>query len=506
VKPKEQAVVIVSGHRALRRLIAGLVALITAACAEQQVDDTTEESPAPVETQPEDVGGQTQSASAASTSGFTMRVVTQGLESPWEVTWGPDGYLWITERVAKRVVRVDPATGARTTALRVSSVYVSSGQDGLLGMALHPKLLQGQNADYVYLAYTYDADTGSAIARRTKLVRYTYDVATKTLRSPIDLLTWLPASSDHNSGRLRFGPDGRLYLTVGDLGKNQFENRCSLIRAQELPTQQEIAKPSWARYQGKVLRINPNGSIPADNPVLAGVRSHIYSYGHRNAQGIAFGPQGLIYVSEQGPKTDDELNLIEAGKNYGWPYVAGYRDDKAYVYGNWSASSPVACDTLTFSDYVLPPSVPQQPEHAFTHPDFRPPLLTFYTVHTGYNFRNAACSSSPYICWPTIAPSSLDIYVAGSGAIPGWGTSLLVPSLKQGSVFRVGLSADGRSVTNQGVAMFKTTNRYRDLTIGPDKRTFYVITDSQGDTSGPTQGSTQNLEHRGAVLAFRYAL
>ena len=480
----------------------GLVALAAVACA----DEGGSEQPQPsTEAAQEGIGEQAQPVTAASPESFSMRVVTEGLEAPWEVTWGPDGFLWITERVGKRVVRVDPASGARSVALQLGAVYQSSGQDGLLGMALHPKLLQGQNADFVYLVYTYDADTGPKLARRTKLVRYSYDAATQKLSAPVELLTWLPASHDHNSGRLRFGPDGRLYLTIGDMGKNQFENRCSPVRAQDLPTQQDVASASFGKYQGKLLRINTNGTIPSDNPVLAGVRSHVYSYGHRNAQGIAFGPSGQIYVSEQGPKTDDELNLIEPGKNYGWPHVAGYRDDKAYVYGNWSASSPVACEDLRYSDYVLPTSVPQQPEHAFTHPDFRPPLRTQHTVSSDYPFANPACSSTPYICWPTIAPSSLEFYQAGPGAIPGWSSALLVPSLKQGAVFRVALAADGRSVTGPNVTLFKTTNRYRDLAIGPDKLTFYVITDSQGDTSGPTQGGTQNLTHRGAVLAFRYA-
>src|SRR3954469_18817856 len=76
-----------------------------------------------------------------------------------------------------------------------------------------------------------------------------------------------------------------------------------------------------------------DGSIPSDNPVIAGVRSHVYSYGHRNPQGLVFGPDGKLYESEHGPNTDDEINLIRAGGNYGWPYVAGYRDDQSYAFG-----------------------------------------------------------------------------------------------------------------------------------------------------------------------------
>ena len=96
--------------------------------------------------------------------------------------------------------------------------------------------------------------------------------------------------------------------------------------------------------------MNLDGSIPADNPSINGVRSHIYTYGHRNPQGLEFGPNGLLYSSEHGPGTDDELNLIVAGSNYGWPHVAGYRDNRGYVYANWSQSKGVACAALKFQE------------------------------------------------------------------------------------------------------------------------------------------------------------
>lgn len=435
---------------------------------------------------------------------FALRVVTLGLEAPWEVAWGPDDQLWITERIGKRVIRVDPATGAKATALTVADAYQAAGQDGVLGMALDPGLGRSTGADFIYLAYTYDADAGSAIDRRAKIVRYSYDATSHTLTSPVALIEGMPASNDHNSGRLVFGPDAHLYYTIGDQGKNQFDNMCFEIRAQYLPSQLEVDQQDWSAYQGKVLRLELDGSIPSDNPVLGGVRSHIYSYGHRNAQGIAFAPDGKLYADEQGPKTDDEINWIRAGKNYGWPQVAGYQDDRAYVYGNWSASSPDPCSGLTFSDYEWPSSVPETLESEWSSPDFAPPLMTFYTVDSGYDFMDPACAGNEFICWPTIAPSSLDIYVAGNDGLQSWGTSLLLTSLKAGSVFRVQLSANGETTVGPATELFKTTNRYRDLAIAPDKRTFYVITDSEGSTSGPTSGSTQMLQHPGAILEFSY--
>jgi PQQ-dependent dehydrogenase (s-GDH family) len=179
-----------------------------------------------------------------------------------------------------------------------------------------------------------------------------------------------------------------------------------------------------------MLRLNLDGSIPSDNPVIAGTRSHIYSYGHRNPQGLAFGPDGKLYSAEHGPKTDDEINLIQAGKNYGWPHVAGYKDDQAYVYGNWSASSSTPCSSLEYSDYVLPPSVPPQQESAWSYPDFVPPLKSLFVVPTGYNFQDPACEGNEYICWPGVAFSGIDVYAAGSDGIPGWSNSILA-RLKQ---------------------------------------------------------------------------
>jgi len=438
---------------------------------------------------------------------FSMRVVASGLDAPWEITWGPDDRLWITERAGWRVIRMHPATGSYSVALEVPDVYQVSGQDGVLGMALHPQLGKGMGADFVYLAYTYDADPTSDVDQRAKIVRFTYDVEVGTLGSPVSVIEGLPGSGDHNSGRLVFGPDNQLYYTIGDQGHNQFDNKCSRVRSQDLPTQTEFDNQDWSTYQGKILRIGLDGAAPSDNPTIAGVRSHIFSYGHRNAQGIVFGPTGKLYASEQGPKTDDELNLIVAGKNYGWPRVVGYLDDAAYVYADWSASTPESCDSLGYSDYDVPDSVPTYVESSWSHIDYVTPFRTFYTVDNSFDFLNLDCEEpeEPYfICWPTVAPSSLDIYVPGDSGLQSWGTALLMPSLKKGSVLRVPLSANGETSEGEVKELFRTINRYRDLAIAPNKRTFYVITDSHGATSGPTSGATLQLDNPGSVLEFTY--
>jgi PQQ-dependent dehydrogenase (s-GDH family) len=372
-------------------------------------------------------------------------------------------------------------------------------------MALHPQLLQGTGKDFVYVAYTYDADPTAGVKRRTKIRRYTYNPSTETLGSPCDLIKNLPAGYGGNPERLKIGPDLKLYYTIGDLGANQGGvTQCDPVRSQEVPSAVEVLKRDWTKYQGGILRLNLDGSIPFTNPLFSGVISHIYTRGHRNAQGIVFGPDGKLYADEHGPKTDDEINIIRAGKNYGWPHVVGYKDDQAYVYGNWSASSPTPCASLTYSSYTIPPSVPTYTESSWTDPDFVAPIKTLYTVENGHNFQDPACAGNYGICWPSVAPSSLDIYTKTTGGIPGWANSLLVISLKTGGMYRLKLSADGNSTVGDVVGYWFTQNRYRDVALNPDGVTFYVATDNYGWFGGPKTGPTKTLNNPGAILEFQY--
>jgi PQQ-dependent dehydrogenase (s-GDH family) len=423
----------------------------------------------------------------APTEKFSQRVVTTSrLADPWEILWGPDGQLWATERSANAVIRVDPVSGAKTTLVTVPDAYRTDTQDGVLGLALHPGLLRNRGQDYVYVSFVYDGDPGPGHVRRLKVRRYTYDAQTRTLDRPLDLLSELPSFGDHAGGRLVMGPNDKLFLTVGDLAANHLSNPCTPNRAQDLPAADDVKQSVWTTYQGKVLRINLDGSIPADNPILGGVRSHVYSYGHRNPQGLAVGPGGRLYEMEHGPSTDDELNLIQAGKNYGWPYVAGYQDDRTYVYANWSAAAPTPCASLHFIPIGAPAGVPQQPESAWSHPDFTPPLKTFFTVGPTFNFAQGNA---------VIAPSGIEVYAAtGAGAIPGWSNSVLITSLTKGSIFRVKLNADGTAVVGNPVQYFQARSRYRDLAVSPDGRTIFVAVDNWSSPENP-----------GAILAFSLA-
>jgi PQQ-dependent dehydrogenase (s-GDH family) len=427
---------------------------------------------------------------------FTLKVVTTGLLNPWEVAWGPDDYLWVSERTGKRVTRVNIADGTKTTAITIDEVFQNHGQDGLLGMALHPGLRRGTGNDFVYVAYTYDADPGAQLNRQGKIRRYTYDVASSTLRDPVDVITNLPAGADHLALRMAFGPDQKLYLSVGDQGANWLSQYCNLNRAQELPTAAEVQAKDWTKYQGKMLRLNLDGTIPADNPLVGGVRSHIYSYGHRNPQGLAFSADGKLYSSEHGPDTDDEFNLIEAGKDYGWPRVAGYNDDKVYVYASWAESAGVACASMPFHQTIIPPSVPQRKESTWSSPNFKPPLKTFFTMGADYDVLAQGSA--------TIAPGGLEIYPQ-NGPIPGWGNSALILSLKSGLVYRVKLNADGSAATGEPTQHLKSTNRYRDIALSPNGRTIYLATDSAGSSTDANGRTVRQLANPGAIVAFTYA-
>ncbi len=435
---------------------------------------------------------------------FTSRILATGLADPWEITWGPDDFLWVTEKAGKAVTRVNPADGSKTTLLTIADAYASNSQDGVLGMAFQPNFLKGSANSGVYLAYTYDVSPNAAVDRRVKIARYTYDPVANILSNPVELISGLPASSDHNSGRLLLGPDQKLYYAIGDQGNNQFERFCNPIRAQDLPTAGDVEARNWTTYVGKILRLNLDGSVPSDNPEINGVRSHIYSYGHRNPQGLVFGPARRLFSAEHGPKADDEINLIQPGGNYGWPHVSGFKDDQAYMYANWSASTTPPCSALRYNSYVSEPSVPQQREMTWNVPGYVEPLKTLYTVPNGHNFRDATCGEQSYICWPSIAPSSMDFVAVNKSGFEGWRNSLLVTSLKNGVLYSLRLTQDGGSVQGDITQFFKTTNRYRDLALSPDSRTVYIVTDSAG-RAGPQSGPpTEKLDNPGAILQFTY--
>lgn len=462
-----------------------------------RVTITSNSTPAASATYTFNIQGTTTTAVA---SDFIRTTLSPTFSYPYALIYGPDDYLWLTERGGKKINRVNKTSGAVDLLLDMTAlVYYGAitSQDGLLGMALHPNLNKGTGEDYVYVAYSYGT---SSADEKLRIVRYTYTNTTGTdgsLASPLVLMEGLSASNDHNSGKLAIGPDYKLYYTIGDQGVNQFINKCEVSHAQDIPTLAMLNSipPNYNYYEGKTLRMNLDGSIPDDNPVINGIRSHIYTYGHRNAQGLVFGKNGKLYSSEHGPKSDDEINILESGSNYGWPYISGYKDDKNYSFCNWSTASN--CASLTFSDYSCGAGATSLTESSWAG-TFNPPISTLFTIDAGFNFTGG------WLTWPTIGPSSAKIYEGFNAQIPGWDNSILITTLKKGRIYRQKLSADGNTVVGAPEELFYTQNRYRDLAFDPDGKTIYIITDSGGTTSGPSGSSTLSVTDLGKILKFTY--
>ena len=217
-------------------------------------------------------------------------VLTEGLSFPWEILWGPDDHIWMTER-GGRISRVNPATGKLTALLQVPDVR-SRGEGGLLGMALHPDF---KTTPQVFIVYNYSNKN----SYREKVVRYNY--TNGQLVNPTTILDNIDAAGIHNGSRLLFGPDKKLFITTGDAAN-------------------QSSSQNLNNLNGKILRILPDGTIPSDNPFPG---NPVWSYGHRNPQGLVF-IGNKLFSSEHGPSTDDEINIIEKGRNYGWPEVTGY--------------------------------------------------------------------------------------------------------------------------------------------------------------------------------------
>ena len=263
---------------------------------------------------------------------------SNGIDIPWEIQWGPDDYIWMTERYG-RVSRLNPETGVRTTILDLTNTVYDNSEAGLLGMQLHPDF---ENTPQVFLAYTYFSG-----GVKERIVRYNYNSTSGMLENPLTLVEGINGNTTHIGCRLLILPDNTLLATTGD-----YQNQSS--------------PQSESSVSGKILRMNLDGSIPSDNPF--GPSSYLYSIGHRNAQGLVLAPNGIIYSSEHGPQTNDEFNIVEAGGNYGWPDIEGfcntsgemsdcnsmtnYQDPLAI----WYSNSTIAPSDLIWYDH---PAIPE---------------------------------------------------------------------------------------------------------------------------------------------------
>ena len=330
----------------------------------------------------------------ASPGRLRVETLASGLDTPWDLAWGPDDFIWVTER-SGTISRVDTANGGMAQVGQVDVLEVS--ESGLMSMAFHPDF---GTQPFVYVVHSFNAAGGI----RNRLVRMRYDGT--ALGSPEILLDNIPGAPNHNGSRLVIGTDRSLYMTTGDAQNPRLaQNRASLA--------------------GKILRLTLAGKPAPGNPF----GTAIYSYGHRNPQGIAFHPEtGALYITEHGPRDNDEVNRIEMGQNYGWPNVRGFCDGDA-------AGEQAFCQ-----------------DHNVVE---------------------------PVAAWtPTIAPSGADFYNAD--LIPGWKGSFLFTTLRGSALVRLTLSGDGAGVVAQEFLFQNQFGRLRDVLVGPRGEVYLATSNRDG--------------------------
>jgi glucose/arabinose dehydrogenase len=383
---------------AARRARAGTLAialLLVAAC-----DDDGTAGPA-IDTGLGPGGGTTPPPSIGGTGGsgdtvvVRVRTLASGLDTPWDIVLGPDGQLWVAER-GGRISRIDPATGVRTTAGTIA--VTENGESGLLGIAFHPDAPQ---QPFLYAMHSYSV--GSAI--RNRLVRLR--VTNGTLGPPEPLLEDIPGAVVHDGSRVLVGPDRLLYVTTGDAGNGDLaQDRTSTA--------------------GKVLRLTLDGAPAPGNPSGTAV----WTFGHRNAQGLAFHPRtGVLYASEHGAVDNDEINLLRGGANYGWPTVRGRCD------GDAGPAETAFCQSNAVAE----------------------PLITWT---------------------PTIAPAGLAVY--DHARIPQWRNSLLLATLKDATLYRLALTADGSGVAASTPLYRGQYGRLRAILVGPNGQVYLGTSNRDG--------------------------
>ena len=328
---------------------------------------------------------------------FTATVITTGLDTPWDMLWGPDNMIWVSER-GGRISRVDPNTGRRNGAGTVGGVY-ESGESGLMGIALHPDF---PREPWLYAMHSYSGQDGT----RNRLVRLKWDG--QTLGAQEVLIDNIPGGGIHNGSRIVVGQDRNLYFSAGDAG--------NAAQAQDSTT-----------LGGKIMRLDLNGRIPNGNPIM----TPVWSWGHRNPQGLVVHPEtGVIYETEHGPGDNDEVNIIERGRNYGWPDVHG------------------ACDNARERDFCRRNNVVEP--------------LTSWT--------------------PTVAISGADLYL--SDRMPALKGSLLATSLGGRTLWRMKLSPDGRSITAREAILSNVYGRLRDVLVAPNGD-IYICTSNRDGRGSP---------------------
>ena len=365
--------------------------------------------------------GQTRACAVKSGAAFVVTVLAKGLSRPWAVEPLPDGDLLVTEKPGRlRIISAKGEVGEPIGGLLpVGSGGVSAasgqgglppinarGQGGLLDVALSPNFARDRT---IFWSFSEQREGGSG----TTVARGVLTQDRRNLEQVRVIFRALPTYDNglHFGSRLAFGPDGMLYITLGD----RFD-RPNRPKVQQLDN-----------HLGKIIRINPDGSVPADNPFAgrSGALPEIWDLGHRNVQSAAFDERGRLWTVEHGAKGGDELNLIEKGKNYGWPLV---------TYGE------------EYSGEAIPGAL---------------------TAREGFE--------QPVYYWdPVIAPSGMQFYTGD--AFPAWRGNLFVGALVEKRLVR--LVVEGNRVVGEEHLLTDRGQRVRDVRQGPDGA-LYVVTDER---------------------------
>jgi glucose/arabinose dehydrogenase len=354
--------------------------------------------------------GQTRAPAIASNVAYDVTVVARGLDKPWAVEPLPGGDLLVTEKPGR--LRIVSASGQMGQPIAGVPDVDARGQGGLLDVALSPNFASDRT---IFWSFSEPrAEGGNA----TSVARGVLSADRARLEQVRVIVRAQPAYNGtmHYGSRLAFGPDGMLYVTLGERSDIQIR-----------PQAQDLGS-----HMGKILRVRPDGSVPPDNPFVGrqGARPEIWSWGHRNVQAATFDSEGRLWEIEHGARGGDELNLVQRGKNYGWPIAA---------YGLEYSGRPIVTPGLG--------------QAATQRPNTEQPV---------------------YYWDPVIAPSGAEFYTGA--AFPTWRGSLFVGNMKDKNLTRLTL-ADGR-VTGEERLLSDRGQRIRDVRQGPDGA-LYVVTDAQ---------------------------
>ena len=338
---------------------------------------------------------------------FRKVTVIKGLERPWGMAWLPNGNALITERVG-RVQLLKNGVLQEVAIAKIPNLFVS-GQAGLMDISLHPRFAENS---LVYFTYS----SGNSQSNRTSILRAKFDGKSFTEPQVIFEVNPLKSSNQHFGSRITWLPDQTMLVAIGDGGNAPLELNGELIRTQAQKLDSQL---------GKILRLKDDGSIPSDNPFVksANVNPAIWSYGHRNIQGLFADPtSGQVWSTEHGARGGDEVNLVEAGKNYGWPIVTYSQE---YFGGNISNEKS------------------------------RPDMI------------------DPKVVWtPSIAPSGLVLY--RGDRFPNWQGNLFAGALVSKEVVRITVDKN-KTITQESIPIGQ---RVRDVRQGQDGL-IYILTDEE---------------------------